>query len=89
VCDLVAPSAIGGPLRLYKEVAARGDVEGVHLQASPAVGSRCNVPACRMNSHSQSMHGMAAEVERLRSAGLQFRNDPSGNPIEFFQPAAP
>ena len=45
---------------------------------------------------------IAAEVERLRSAGLQFRNDivsgpggqqillddPSGNPIELFQPAA-
>jgi catechol 2,3-dioxygenase-like lactoylglutathione lyase family enzyme len=43
-----------------------------------------------------------AEVERLRSAGLHFRNeivagpggqqilldDPSGNPIELFQPAA-
>ena len=44
---------------------------------------------------------LAAEVERLRAAGLQFRNeiitgpggsqilleDPSGNPIELFQPA--
>jgi catechol 2,3-dioxygenase-like lactoylglutathione lyase family enzyme len=44
---------------------------------------------------------IAAEVERLRSAGLTFRNDvvsgpggrqilvddPSGNPIEIFQPA--
>jgi catechol 2,3-dioxygenase-like lactoylglutathione lyase family enzyme len=44
---------------------------------------------------------LAAEVERLRSAGLSFRNeiisgpggqqiladDPSGNPIELFQPA--
>ena len=44
---------------------------------------------------------IAAEVERLRSAGVQFRNDivsgpggqqilledPSGNPIELFQPA--
>ena len=44
---------------------------------------------------------IAAEVERLRAAGLQFRNDivsgpggqqiliddPSGNPIELFQPA--
>jgi catechol 2,3-dioxygenase-like lactoylglutathione lyase family enzyme len=44
---------------------------------------------------------VAAEVERLRSAGLSFRNDivsgpggqqillddPSGNPIELFQPA--
>ena len=44
---------------------------------------------------------MAAEVERLRSVGLTFRNDivsgpggrqilledPSGNPIELFQPA--
>ena len=44
---------------------------------------------------------IAAEVERLRSAGLHFRNDiisgpggqqilledPSGNPIELFQPA--
>jgi catechol 2,3-dioxygenase-like lactoylglutathione lyase family enzyme len=46
---------------------------------------------------------LAAEVKRLRAAGLQFRNDivigpggsqillndPSGNPIEFFQPAHP
>ena len=45
---------------------------------------------------------IAAEVERLRAAGLSFRNDivkgpggqqiliddPSGNPIELFQPAA-
>ena len=45
---------------------------------------------------------IAAEVERLRGAGLTFRNDivtgpggrqillddPSGNPIELFQPAA-
>jgi catechol 2,3-dioxygenase-like lactoylglutathione lyase family enzyme len=45
---------------------------------------------------------LAAEVERLRGAGLSFRNDivkgpggqqillddPSGNPIELFQPAA-
>jgi catechol 2,3-dioxygenase-like lactoylglutathione lyase family enzyme len=44
---------------------------------------------------------IGAEVERLRAAGLQFRNDivsgpggqqilvedPSGNPIELFQPA--
>ena len=44
---------------------------------------------------------LAAEVERLRAAGLRFRNeilggvggsqilleDPSGNPIELFQPA--
>ena len=46
---------------------------------------------------------IAAEVERLRAAGLTFRNDivkgpggrqilledPSGNPIELFQPAGP
>jgi catechol 2,3-dioxygenase-like lactoylglutathione lyase family enzyme len=46
---------------------------------------------------------IAAETERLRAAGLEFRNDivtgpggkqvlvddPSGNPIELFQPAAP
>jgi catechol 2,3-dioxygenase-like lactoylglutathione lyase family enzyme len=45
---------------------------------------------------------IAAEVERLRASGLKFRNpvvtgpggrqvlleDPSGNPIELFQPAA-
>jgi catechol 2,3-dioxygenase-like lactoylglutathione lyase family enzyme len=45
---------------------------------------------------------IAAEVERLRGAGLRFRNeivrgpggaqvlveDPAGNPIELFQPAA-
>jgi catechol 2,3-dioxygenase-like lactoylglutathione lyase family enzyme len=46
------------------------------------------------------MADLAAEVERLRAAGLEFRNeiikgpggsqilldDPSGNPIELFQP---
>lgn len=46
---------------------------------------------------------IASEVERLRAVGLRFRNDivtgpggkqillddPSGNPIELFQPAAP
>ena len=45
---------------------------------------------------------IAAEVERLRAEGVRFRNDiisgpggkqillddPSGNPIELFQPAA-
>jgi catechol 2,3-dioxygenase-like lactoylglutathione lyase family enzyme len=45
---------------------------------------------------------LAAEVKRLRDAGVQFRNDivkgpggaqillddPSGNPVELFQPAA-
>ena len=45
---------------------------------------------------------LAAEVDRLRAAGVQFRNDivkgpggaqillddPSGNPVELFQPAA-
>jgi catechol 2,3-dioxygenase-like lactoylglutathione lyase family enzyme len=45
---------------------------------------------------------IAAEVERLRAAGVRFRNDiisgpggqqivledPSGNPVELFQPAA-
>ncbi len=48
------------------------------------------------------MADLAAEVERLRAAGLRFRNDivkgvggsqillddPSGNPIELWQPAA-
>ena len=48
------------------------------------------------------MDDIAAEVERLRAAGVRFRNeivrgpggaqvlidDPSGNPIELFQPAA-
>ena len=47
------------------------------------------------------VEGIAADVERLRAAGLTFRNDsvsgpggrqillddPSGNPIELFQPA--
>jgi hypothetical protein len=46
---------------------------------------------------------LAAEVARLRAAGVQFRNDivtgpggqqilaedPSGNPVELFQPAQP
>ena len=46
---------------------------------------------------------IAAEVERLRAAGVKFRNDiisgpggqqtvledPAGNPIELFQPAVP
>src|SRR3954466_9184436 len=48
------------------------------------------------------VHDLAAEVERLRGAGLSFRNevvsgpggrqilvdDPAGNPIELFQPPA-
>jgi len=48
------------------------------------------------------MDDLATEVERLRAAGLTFRNDiitgpgghqillddPSGNPVELFQPAA-
>jgi catechol 2,3-dioxygenase-like lactoylglutathione lyase family enzyme len=48
------------------------------------------------------VNDIAAEVERLRAAGLTFRNeivtgpggkqilleDPSGNPIELFQPAS-
>ena len=48
------------------------------------------------------VHDIAAEADRLRDAGVRFRNDvikgpggaqvliedPSGNPIELFQPAA-
>ena len=47
------------------------------------------------------VHDLGAEVDRLRASGVQFRNeivtgpggsqilldDPSGNPIELFQPA--
>lgn len=47
------------------------------------------------------VHDLASEVDRLRKAGLRFRNDiitgpggsqvllddPSGNPVELFQPA--
>jgi predicted enzyme related to lactoylglutathione lyase len=48
-----------------------------------------------------NVHDLASEVDRLRQAGLRFRNDiakgpggseillddPSGNPVELFQPA--
>lgn len=50
-----------------------------------------------------SVADLAAEVERLRTAGARFRNDivrgrggdqillddPAGNPVELFQPASP
>ena len=61
-------------------------------QTSPGGWNRIQIPVT----------DLAKEVERLRAAGLQFRNeiisgvggsqiilsDPFGNPIELFQPAA-
>jgi len=56
----------------------------------------------RVESHSPAVDDISAEVARLRGAGVSLRNDvvtgpggqqillddPSGNPIELFQPAA-
>lgn len=66
----------------------------------PMPDGRTPVPGGWNRIHIQ-VDDLAAEVERLRQAGLSFRNDiitgpggsqiilddPSGNPIELFQPA--
>ena len=82
-----------GPLRLLlsgkTSSGARAMPDG--RQPVPGGWNRIQLP----------MADLAGEVARLRSAGLQFRNDiltgvggsqillddPSGNPIELFQPA--
>ena len=67
----------------------------------PMPDGRQPVPGGWNRIHIQ-VANLAAEVQRLRAAGLKFRNeiitgpggsqivldDPSGNPIELFQPAA-
>ena len=82
--------------------------DGVHLLLSGKTSSgrrampdgREPVPGGWNRIHIQ-VEDLAAEVERLRGAGLKFRNDiisepggsqiilddPSGNPVELFQPA--
>jgi catechol 2,3-dioxygenase-like lactoylglutathione lyase family enzyme len=63
------------------------------------MGSGCPAPGGWDRIH-LVVEELAAEVERLRAAGVRFRNDivtgpggsqivlddPSGNPIELFQP---
>jgi catechol 2,3-dioxygenase-like lactoylglutathione lyase family enzyme len=66
----------------------------------PMPDGRLPVPGGWNRIHLQ-VADLASEVERLRAAGLQFRNDivkgpggsqillddPSGNPVELFEPA--
>ena len=66
----------------------------------PLPDGQCQVPGGRNRIHLQ-VADLAAEVVRLRAAGVVFRtngivtgpggaqvilNDPSGNPVELFQP---
>lgn len=84
-----------GPLRLMLN-ATGSDGGGAH----PMADGRMPEPG-GWSRFQLTVDDLAAEVERLRSAGVAFRNeivegrggaqvlidDPSGNPVELFQPA--
>ncbi len=68
---------------------------------SPERSSACELPGAVWNRIHFVVENLAAEVDRLRAAGVRFRSgivtepggsqivldDPSGNPVELFQPA--
>jgi predicted enzyme related to lactoylglutathione lyase len=72
----------------------------VHMMGKWPQGDRMPAPGGWNRIHFV-VEDLATEVERLRAAGVQFRNeiisgpggsqivldDPSGNPVELFQPA--
>jgi catechol 2,3-dioxygenase-like lactoylglutathione lyase family enzyme len=84
----------------------RGDLRLVLSAPNPADGGGQSMPDGTKpapggwNRFAIEVSDIAAEVDRLRNAGVQFRNDivtgvggkqiliddPSGNPIELFQP---
>ena len=88
---------------------ARGDLRLVLSASNPAAGGGQPMPDGRVqepggwNRFAIQVDDLAALVDRLRSAGAQFRNqivagvggkqiildDPSGNPVELFEPLLP
>jgi catechol 2,3-dioxygenase-like lactoylglutathione lyase family enzyme len=87
----------------------RGDLRLVLSASNPAAGGGQPMPDGRVqqpggwNRFAIQVDDLAALVDRLRSAGVHFRNqivtgvggkqiildDPSGNPIELFEPLLP
>jgi catechol 2,3-dioxygenase-like lactoylglutathione lyase family enzyme len=87
----------------------RGDLRLVLSASNPAAGGGQPMPDGRVqqpggwNRFAIQIDDLAALVDRLRSAGVHFRNqivtgvggkqiildDPSGNPIELFEPLLP
>ena len=85
---------------------ARGDLRLVLSAPNPAAGGGQSMPDGRVqepggwNRFAVEVDDLAATVDRLRKAGVRFRNDivtgvggkqilvedPSGNPVELFQP---
>jgi Glyoxalase/Bleomycin resistance protein/Dioxygenase superfamily len=78
------------------------DSSGTHVvYKSNKTAGRTKARAGRLEPDPLVVDDIAAEVERLRATGVSFRNDiirgpggkqtllddPSGNPIELFQPA--
>jgi catechol 2,3-dioxygenase-like lactoylglutathione lyase family enzyme len=88
---------------------SRGELRLLLSQPNPAGGGGQAMPDGTRpqpggwNRISLEVEHLAAEVERLREAGVRFRNeivtgvggnqilleDPSGNPVELFQPTRP
>jgi catechol 2,3-dioxygenase-like lactoylglutathione lyase family enzyme len=87
----------------------RGDLRLVLSAPNPAAGGGQSMPDGRVqepggwNRFAVEVDDLDATVERLRKAGVRFRNDivtgvggkqiladdPSGNPVELFQPLLP
>lgn len=87
----------------------RGDLRLVLSAPNPAAGGGQPMPDGRVqepggwNRFAVEVDDLAALVDRLRKAGVRFRNDivtgvggkqiladdPSGNPVELFQPIVP
>jgi len=85
---------------------SRGDLRLVLSASNPAAGGGQPMPDGRMqepggwNRFAVEVEDLTATVDRLRKAGVRFRNnivtgvggkqilvdDPSGNPVELFQP---
>jgi catechol 2,3-dioxygenase-like lactoylglutathione lyase family enzyme len=85
---------------------SRGDLRLVLSAPNPSAGGGAPMPDGRAqepggwNRFAVEVDDLAATVDRLRSAGVRFRNDivtgvggkqilvddPSGNPVELFQP---
>jgi len=88
---------------------SRGDLRLVLSAPNPAAGGGQSMPDGRVqepggwNRFAVEVDDLGATVERLRKAGVRFRNDivagvggkqilaedPSGNPVELFQPVLP
>src|SRR5262245_42057834 len=88
---------------------SKGDLRLVLSAPNPGAGGGRSMPDGQVqtpggwNRFAVEVHDLTATVDRLRKAGVHFRNDivngvgsrqilvddPSGNPVELFQPTMP